>query len=242
MRCPISMRAFTNSCSATNKGTCQQQHWLKSSSCFCCRRTSSASLDVVFDDSISMSFEDDAFCIRAVVAVAVLFVFRESSRRTPPDSRCCGHFPNARPILKFSWPMLSVDWLCVTPETSWRNEARSVMVPMTASDLERLCDFFLVGVAWCVISWGLCEIKKKDTNLQMCQYYKKPLCVNIFHSLKSFVSVYRFADLTFATFQREYCVCTNKSPSYSVQRGWLNLIYVIYLSHRERVECVEIHF
>ena len=41
------------------------------------------------------------------------------------------------------------------------------MVPMTASDLERLCDFFLVGVAWCVISWGLCEIKEKDINLQL---------------------------------------------------------------------------
>ena len=55
------------------------------------------------------------------------------------------------------------------------------MVPMTASDLERLCDFFLVGVAWCVISWGLCEIKKKDTNLQMrLSVLKKQQYVSIF--------------------------------------------------------------
>ena len=151
MRCPISMSALTNSCSATYKGTCQQQHWLKSSSlCFC--RTSAASVD-----NILISLEDDAFCIRGAVDVVVVddAVFTESDRGTPPDSRCWGHFPKASPILKFSCPMLSVDWLCVTPDTSWRNEARSVMVPMTASDLERLCDFFLVGVAWWVISWGL---------------------------------------------------------------------------------------
>lgn len=153
MRCPMSRSALMNSCSATYRGTCQQQHWLRSScslvECSLLLRTA-AEDGVVSDIDLVISLDDAAFC------KCRLFVCALS--RTPPDSRCCGHLPNARPILKFSCPMLSVDWLCVTvceKDESWK-EARSVMVPIIASDLERLCDF-LVGVPWCccVSSFGL---------------------------------------------------------------------------------------